>query len=312
VTDHTPWPTVDVVIPTRERPQPLAEAIEAVLAQDYPGDVRVLVVFDQTEPDPSLSRRDDRRRVVVVANDRKPGLAGARNTGLLAADAELVAFCDDDDVWLPGKLWAQVELLAANPGTSLVASGVRIRYDDHTVDRRVSDRLGGRPVELDDLLRDRLTELHPSTFLMPRRIVREHIGLVDEEIPGSYGEDYEFLLRAARQGPILAIEDIGVEVRWHQQSYFTSRWDTIVTALSWLLEKYPEFDRVPAGKARITGQIAFASAAKGDRGTAVHWARQTIRTRPTEARAYLALGVASGAVSADAVLRRLHSRGRGI
>ncbi len=48
-------------------------------------------------------------RVEAIANTREPGLAGARNSGILALDTDLVAFCDDDDQWLPGKLAAQVK-----------------------------------------------------------------------------------------------------------------------------------------------------------------------------------------------------------
>jgi len=167
-------------------------------------------------------------------------------------------------------------------------------------------------VDLRDLLRDRLTELHPSTFLMRRAAVVEGFGLVDEKIPGSYGEDYEFLLRAARTGPVRTVRRVGVLVRWHKKSYFTSRWDMIVTALTWLLDQYPEFGSVPAGKARITGQLAFASAARGDGRSALRWAGRTLRLNPREARAYLGLAVATRLVSADFILRTLHARGRGI
>jgi hypothetical protein len=137
-------------------------------------------------------------------------------------------------------------------------------------------------------------------------------GLVSEEIPGSFGEDYEFLLRAARTGPIRTVPQVGVMVRWHKKSYFTSRWETMAQGLTWLLASYPEFASVPAGKARISGQVAFAKAAVGERGSAVRWAGQAVRRNPLEPRAYLALAVASGAVKPDTVVRQLHSRGRGI
>lgn len=302
------WPAVTVVVPTRDRPQLLRAAIRGVLDQDYPGVVRCLVVFDHSEPDHDLTLDDRNRGVRVMRNERSPGLAGGRNTGIVACDTELVAFCDDDDAWLPGKLRAQVELLQAAPEASLVSCGVRIRYGDENTDRVLS----ARHVILPDLLRSRLTELHPSTFLMRREVVVDGFGLVDEQIPGSYGEDYEFLLRAARHGPIVNLPDVLVEVLWHKKSYFASRWDTIITALRWLLERYPEFATAPAGQARIHGQIAFAYAALGRRREAVRWAASTLRRNPREARAVLALAVASGAVSADAVLRRLHRVGRGI
>jgi len=211
-------------------------------------------------------------------------------------------------VWLPGKLTAQVAMLHADPTASIVSCGIRIDYDGQMVDRV----LPGTTYRMQDLLRDRLTELHPSTFLMRRAAVLEGFGLVDEEVPGSFGEDYEFLLRASRAGSIRAVPEVGVVVRWHKQSYFTSRWETMAQGLSWLLEQYPEFSSVPAGEARVAGQVAFATAAKGDRRGSLPWVGRAIRRNPREPRAYLALAVASGAVKPDAIIRRLHDRGRGI
>jgi glycosyltransferase involved in cell wall biosynthesis len=248
------------------------------------------------------------RRVRVITNTRTPGLAGARNTGIEAATGDLVAFCDDDDEWLPGKLAAQLGALDVHPDGALVSCGIRVSYDDRTVDRSLD-----RPrVSLEALLRDRLTELHPSTFLIRRAALLDGIGLVDEQIPGSYAEDYEFLLRAARYAPLVNVDSPYVLVRWHKRSYFAQRWETISTALQWLLRRYPEFATVPHGEARVAGQIAFAQAAMGNRRDAVRWARRTLARNPKEPRAYLALAVASRAVHADRVLRTLHKRGRGI
>jgi GT2 family glycosyltransferase len=303
------YPTVSAVVPTRDRPELLRAALRAILDQDYPGRVEVVVVYDQSTPDESLtglSRAD--RSVRVVVNERAPGLAGARNTGTLAAQGELIAFCDDDDEWLPGKLRAQVAALESVPGAHFASCGIRVSYDGRTVDR-ILDR---DTVTLAELLRDRMTELHPSTFLIRSDALREGFGLVDEEIPGSYAEDYEFLLRAARSAPLVNLRVPYVLVRWHKRSYFAQRWDTISAALQWLLEKYPEFATQPAGQARVSGQIAFARAASGDSRGAVHWARRTLRDNPREPRAYLALAVAGRVVRADAVLRTLHKRGRGI
>ncbi|MER7444376.1 glycosyltransferase family 2 protein [Micromonospora avicenniae] len=305
----TAAPSVSVVVPTRDRPELLRAAVRAVLEQEHPGPMEVVVVHDQSEPDRSLeglSRPD--RRVRVIRNERTPGLAGARNAGTLAAEGELIAFCDDDDEWLPGKLGAQIAAMAAAPEADLVSCGIRVSYDGHTVDR-VLDR---DRVTLADLLRDRMTELHPSTFLIRAAALRDGFGLVDEQIPGSYAEDYEFLLRAARSAPLVNLRTPYVLVRWHKRSYFAQRWDTISAALQWLLDRYPEFAGQPAGEARVAGQIAFARAASGDRRGALHWARRTLRRNPREPRAYLALAVAGRVVRADAVLRTLHRRGRGI
>ena len=307
-TGDQPWPAVTVLVPTRDRPELLRRSLDAILGQDYPGEVECLVVFDQSEPDRSLERDDGDRRVRVDTNDRATGLAGARNTGALAATTELVAFCDDDDRWLPGKLRAQVAELVAHPEAAVVGCGIGIEYDGRVVERPASRSVVGFP----DLLRSRLSEVHPSTLLIRRAALLDGIGLVDEQIPGSYAEDYEWLLRAARHAPIRVVDGVYVRVLWHARSYFASRWQTIISALTWLLERYPQFRSQPVGAARIEGQIAFAYAALGRRRQALRWATRAARDHWREPRAVLALAVASGAVSADAVLRQLHRRGRGI
>jgi glycosyltransferase involved in cell wall biosynthesis len=306
-------PDVDVIIATRDRPELLRECIRSVLASEYAGAIRVLVVYDQSQPDTELESdhtlgTGPGRSVTVLQNNRTPGLAGARNSGLLAADAELVAFCDDDDQWLPTKLDRQVLALSNSPTAEMVTCGIAVEYD-HQFHRRV---LQASSVTLADLLRDRLTELHPSTFVMRRKAVIDGFGLVEEKIPGGYAEDYEFLLRAARSHAICNVPMIGVRVLWSKGSYFTGRWATIREALTWLLDQYPEFATVPAGRARVLGQIAFATASEGQRKKGAEVAWSAIRTRPGEPRSYLALGVAAGALKPDWVIRQLHRSGRGL
>ena len=301
------WPEVSVVVPTRDRPELLRRTLRALTEQDYPGRITAIVVFDNDRPDPALARTEGERPVRVVTNTLTPGLAGARNTGVLAADTEFVAFCDDDDTWLPNKLRAQVEIMRAEPETDLVACGIRVVYD-----KVESERILNRTsVTFRDLLASRLTELHPSTFLIRRTAMVDGCGTVSEEIPGSYAEDYELLLRLARRGPIRNIPEAGVRVLWHQKSFFSERWLTISTALRWLLERYPEFRLVPRGYARIAGQIAFAEASAGHRGRALRWIGTTLRHRPLEGRAYVAFLVVCG-VPSGWILRRLHLRGKGV
>ena len=107
-------------------------------------------------------------------------------------------------------------------------------------------------------------EAHPSTVLVRATALRERIGLVDEEIPGSYGEDYDWILRAAQAGPIAVVERPLVRVLWGRQSFFNRRWRTIIDALDYCLAKHPVLRADPRGLARLQGQKAFAYAALGE------------------------------------------------
>ncbi|MEJ5946308.1 glycosyltransferase family 2 protein [Pseudokineococcus basanitobsidens] len=306
-TDEDTWPTVAVVIATRDRPELLRQALAAVSAQDYPGHVETVVVYDRSEPDTTLATAGV-RPVRVLTNSRSPGLAGSRNTGVLATSSDLVAFCDDDDAWWPARLRTQVEALRRTScPLALVTTGIRVVYGGREVVRRLEKDLVSRA----DLLRSRLTELHPSTFLLHRELLDE-IGLVDEELPGSYAEDYDLLLRAAASALVVNVREPLVDVRWHPQSYFAGRWEVIADALDVLLRKHPDFRTDPAGEARIRGQRAFALAAAGRRKAALEEAVRTVRLHAAERRAYLAVLAAAGLVDPDWLLRRLNARGRSL
>ena len=301
-------PDVSVVIATRGRPQLLRAAVRAILAQDYPGDVDVVVVYDRIDIDP-LSDVDvpPRRRLKAIANSRTAGLAGGRNSGILETTGKLVAFCDDDDEWLPGKLSRQVAAWQRDPDAVMVATGIRIETGGQS-----HVRLPPAHVEFDDLLLSRITEMHPSSFLMRRTDLLGHVGLVDEELPASYGEDYDLLLRMARRGHVLAVREPLVIVHWDRASFFSEKWRGIADGLSYLLAKHPRFMESPKGSARIEGQVAFAFAALGDRADAWKWAVRTMRHDVFQPRAYAAVAIASRVVPAAPLVRLVNSRGRGL
>jgi glycosyltransferase involved in cell wall biosynthesis len=285
----------------------MRRAVDAIVAQQYEGDVDVIVVFDQTEPDSSIELDTGARKVSITSNSRKPGLAGARNTGIGLATGAYVAFCDDDDEWLPDKLRAQIELLESDRSISTAVCGLEIIYGDRTVVRTLDrDRL-----TFDEFLRDRIMEAHPSTVVF-RRELHDQIGPVDQELPGGYYEDYEWMLRASRATPIGSVNRPLVKILWGGTSYYTGKFEMIEEAVNHLLDEWPEFDSVPKGKARLLGQVAFAQAGQKKRRSAARTAWQCIRLDPRQPRAYLALVAATGVISANRILALLNRRGRGI
>jgi glycosyltransferase involved in cell wall biosynthesis len=303
------WPSISVIVPTRDRPELLWHAVQSILSQDYPGEVECVVVFDQSAPTPITVEPAERRRLHLIRNERTPGLAGARNAGVLASDGELVAFCDDDDDWLPGKLRLQVDAMRPNPEAVVATCGIFVLYRTRTI-RRLPPN--GTTVTQEQLLRKRMMEVHPSTVLVRRTALLGSIGLVDEAIPGSYAEDYEWLLRAARVAPIVVVREPLVRIHWHPSSFFEERWQMIARALTYLLDKHPEFEQEPAGLARIEGQLAFAYAALGQSKIARRWAIQALRRNWRERRGYVALAVSTRVLRPETVIRMAHTLGRGI
>ncbi|MGF1600289.1 MAG: glycosyltransferase family 2 protein [Acidimicrobiales bacterium] len=298
--------SVSVVVATRERPELLRRALAAIEAQVHDAPVEVIVVFDRSVPDRSLERDGDGRRVVVITNDHVPGLAGARNAGIERASNTWVAFCDDDDEWLAGKLAAQFAALAATPGARAACTGILVRYDGVDTARIPDPTL----VTYEGFLEDRMTEVHPSSWLVARADLVDHIGPVDESLPGSYAEDYDLFLRTAAHCPIAVAPQPLVRVWWHGASFFFERWKTIDDALGHLVAKYPDLARHPRGLARIEGQRAVAQAAMGQRRRALGTLRRVIALNPGEKRVPVALLVVAG-IPAGKLLRLAHRLGRG-
>jgi glycosyltransferase involved in cell wall biosynthesis len=301
-------PAVTVIIPSRGRPDFLARAVRSVVRQQYGGALECLVVFDGAECALPSFELPAGRTVRTMSNTRAAGAAPARNAGALASRTDLLAFCDDDDEWLPDKLHHQVEALGAAGEASAVCSGIEVVYGDKTVTRVLDrDRIVFR-----DLLRSRLAELHTSTIVVSRSDFLGRIGPFDESTPGSYGEDYDWLLRAARIAPVISVPKPLARIHWHGGSFFEGRWATMTEGLHYLLDKFPDFRSEPRGLARIYGQLAFAYAASARRADGRRWARKTLSLDWRQPRAYLALLVSAGLLPPPLLLRTLHHFGRGI
>lgn len=300
-------PTVGVVVATRDRPGPLRAALASILGQEYMGDVEVVVVFDQSEADLSLEQTTGDRRVRVVTNSRTPGLAGGRNTGILSLDTPYVAFCDDDDEWLEGKLAAQIDLLESRPDAVFCTTAMRVTWQGQATDRLA----GVSEVTLEHLARSRMAMLHSSAFVFRRQAALDQFGLVDETLPKSMAEDWDLLIRAARVCPVLHIDHPYVLVVWGASSYFNDAWLDRNEAHQWLIDHHPEFSASPTGIGLMHGKLAFGNAAVGQRRRALNHVGVALRANWREPRAYLALAVAGG-VPARVVTETLNKRGHGI
>jgi glycosyltransferase involved in cell wall biosynthesis len=115
-------PLLSVVIPTWNRARLVRDAINSVLAQRE-GEVEVIVVDDASTDSTAELLADEfgeRTRVLRLEHRRGPG--GARNAGARLARGEFVAFLDSDDIWLPGKLDAELEVFARFPEAQVVVS----------------------------------------------------------------------------------------------------------------------------------------------------------------------------------------------
>jgi len=110
-------PTVSVVMPTYNRAELLPRTIESILSQDFE-DFELLIVDDGSTDDTAavireIQAQDARLRYLPLPENR--GIGFARQAGLQHASGKYIALADSDDLWLPGKLKVQVEVLERYP-----------------------------------------------------------------------------------------------------------------------------------------------------------------------------------------------------
>ena len=200
-------PQVSVVMPVYNVEAYVAEAVASVLDQSF-ADFELIVV-DDGGGDRSMEILrgfdDPRIRIVTQANR---GLAGARNSGILAARGEYVAFLDSDDRWLHEKLALHVIHLMLNPEVGVSFSASQIIDDAGRV-----TRLRMRP-RVDDITPERIFTRNPvgngSTPVI-RRSALETVAFAHPQEPGRtcyfdesfrQSEDIEMWLRLALVGRV--------------------------------------------------------------------------------------------------------------
>jgi GT2 family glycosyltransferase len=203
-------PPVSIVFPTRRRHDYLSVALESVAAQGREHGAEIVIVEDDHER-PVTRRLAEVYGASYVALGSARGINVARNAGVTAARAELVAFLDDDvEVW-PGWLDALLAAAGRCPGHEAFGGPIRPRLEG------VRLRTCGRePVPITSLdlgAHDRDADFAWGANFALRRSAIARIGGFDEQLNFCGDEeDWQRRLRAAG-GRVRYVAAAGVDHR---------------------------------------------------------------------------------------------------
>ncbi|MBN1559793.1 glycosyltransferase family 2 protein [candidate division KSB1 bacterium] len=202
-------PFFSVVLPTHNRGHFLRESIKSVLTQTF-GDFELLVVDDSgSEMTREITRSFSDDRIKYVLNERRQGGAGARNAGIFSARGEWIAFLDDDDIWLPEKLFKMAEKIkSADADVGLLYSGHA--FYDFDCDKVKSQALPQHKGWLfHELLYKNIIGGFSSVII--RRDILLKINGLDENFPAF--QDGELFVRVAEIAKIDFVREILVYIR---------------------------------------------------------------------------------------------------
>jgi len=204
-------PRVSVILPTFNRPERLAQAIDSVLAQTMQ-DFEVIVVNDGgAEAEAVVLQRNTSGKITYVRHGANKGLAAARNTGIGMARGEYVTYLDDDDLYYPDHLHTLVRCLDTNECDVAYTDANRAHQVQQGKQFVVTHR--DRPFSV-DFNHDQILigNFIPVLCVMHRKSCLEQAGLFDEAL--TTHEDWDLWIRLSRKYRFGHIRKTTCEFSW--------------------------------------------------------------------------------------------------
>jgi glycosyltransferase involved in cell wall biosynthesis len=259
-------PKVSVILPVHNRADVLPRAIESVLGQEL-GDFELVVVDDgSTDGSAEVAELFGDERIRLIRLDRNRGGNVARNEGIRAARAPLIAFLDSDDRYFPDKLaWTAAEFERRPKLELLVDSFIKVQPPG----ARKAEVVRRNPV-IDEreqfrttLFTRRLWKATPA-ITVRRQIVIE-AGLFDETLRRL--QDFDFLIRVSEMANCASTDRVLWVKYWDAGAI--SAQDNMIPANVELVRRHPEYLRNPAyrpGLAYALRLSAWRRIKRGDIG----------------------------------------------
>ena len=189
-------PRVSIVVPAWNAEKFILKTLSTVAEQSFT-DYEIIVVDDGSSDSTTevverfLKDKNLRGRAIKQENKK---IAGARNTGIRAAAAELISFLDHDDLWFPNKLERTMAEFDAHPDADLVC------HDENIVKNGEFVRVGKNGPLVENMYEQLLFEgnaLSPSATTVKKAKLVE-AGMFREAPEFNTVEDYDLWMRLAK------------------------------------------------------------------------------------------------------------------
>jgi glycosyltransferase involved in cell wall biosynthesis len=187
---------ISVVLPTRNRCALLRDTLEALVGDSYPH--KEIVVIDAASTDGTVEMLQSFGGKIRWISEKDGGEYFARNKGFALTTGELIHFCGDDNILLPGSFEFAAGYMTEHPATDIIFGQAK-RYCEGADGSRVlmdtRESMPGR-IFARSFIRGASPNIMSDTAFFRRRVV-ERIGGFDTYFLGA---DYEFWARAAHSG----------------------------------------------------------------------------------------------------------------
>lgn len=231
-------PAVSVILPAYNRADVIARAVGSVLDQDFEEFELIIVDDGSTDDTLEVASSFGDERIGIIRLDGNRGGNVARNEGIRAARAPLIAFLDSDDRYLPGKLgWTVGEFQRRPEIDLLVDSFIKVQPPGSRkaeVIRR-NPVINGREAFRTALFTRQLWKATPAISV--RREVALRAGLFDETLRRL--QDFDFLIRVSDIANCASSDEVLWVKYWDPAAI--SAQDNMIPANVELVRRHPEY-----------------------------------------------------------------------
>ena len=233
-------PKITVILPVHDRADVLPRAIGSVLGQEL-RDFELIVIDDgSTDGSAEVAQSFGDERIRLIRLDGNRGGNVARNEGIRAATAPLIAFLDSDDRYLANKLaWTVAEFERRPKLELLVDSFIKVQPPGS----RKAEVVRRNPV-LDDreqfrraLFTRQLWKATPAITV--KRQIAIEAGLFDETLRRL--QDFDFLIRVSEMANCASTDEVLWVKYWDANAI--SAQDNMIAANVELVRRHPEYLR---------------------------------------------------------------------
>jgi glycosyltransferase involved in cell wall biosynthesis len=236
----------------------LEEAVESVRKQTFE-DWKIVIV-DDGSPDPDGLDRFANAQGLDVVHQSRQGLCFARNTGLANSSSRYVAFCDDDDIWLPEKLERQVKMLEDRPD----AVACHCQFEVFSESGPTSTGTASA-YDVHQLLRGERFSLFPTMLI--RRSEIDACGWFSSDFPAA--EDVDMTYRLARRGPVLFCDEVLFRYRRHSGNVTNNlRESSLASLMALEVQRYRQ--------SVVADRAGAIDVRRGKRALGRYWARNDL------------------------------------
>lgn len=286
-------PTVCVVIPAYNSESTLSRALDSVAKQTLAPSEIIVVDDASSDSTAQLAENYQRAPVKVIRMPTNVGASGARNEGVRRASADLIAFLDADDEWLPTKLEKQHRLIISNQNSTFCSCGSSIvtPWGADLGDIYRGQAVTTGPDAWKALLEDNFVTT-PSVMVWRRHLLA--LGGFDESL--KIAEDQDMWIRLAARGSLSYVPEMLVRVHERRSSLSGGSFDEQMKYTLPMLERHLErfADRLTVGDRRSIlgrrllrlGQLAFSRGAP-EMGRQLIWRSIRLGYKPWEGLIFL-------------------------